>query len=64
MAERLRFQVRTILLVVAGVALLLVVAIQQIQIGRMQRVIDAAAKDRAQMAQILREQRDALERQR
>jgi hypothetical protein len=58
----LRFRLKTILFVVAILALLLVVVIQQVQIGRMRNMIDAHAKDREQMTTIIREMRDRVER--
>jgi hypothetical protein len=61
---RFRFRLRTLLLVVAFLGLLLVVVIQQVQIGRMRRLIDLQAKERAQLTDIIREQRDFLERHR
>jgi hypothetical protein len=60
----LRFRLRTLLLVVAIVALLTVVVIQQVQIGRMRHLIDAHAKQRDQLTTIVRELRDRVERHR
>jgi hypothetical protein len=62
--QRIRFRLRTLLLVVAILALLLVVVIQQVQIGRMRQLINAGAKEKAQLTDIIREQRDFLERHR
>ena len=42
--QRFRFRLGTSLLVVAILALLLVVAIEQVQIGKMRQAIDAGAK--------------------
>jgi hypothetical protein len=61
---RFLFRLRTVLLVVAVLALLLVVVIQQAQIGRMRQMIDAGVKEKAQLTTIRREQRDLLERHR
>jgi hypothetical protein len=54
--ERFRFRLSTLLLVVAILALLLVVAIQQVQIGKMRRSIDVAEKAqlKAQVIDLLR----------
>jgi hypothetical protein len=57
---RIRFRLRTVLLVVAFVALILVIVIQQVQMGRM---IAAQAKEREQLGAIIRELRDHLDRQ-
>jgi hypothetical protein len=69
--SRFRFRLGTILFVVAVFALLLVVVIQQVQIGRMRGLLDASAKREAQhsqydskLATIIREQRDFIERHR
>ena len=66
---RFRFRLRTILLVVAVLALTLLVVIQQVQIGRMRQqigqmkpMIDAIPKERDQLTTIIRELRDQLER--
>jgi hypothetical protein len=59
-----RFRLGTVLLVVAILALLLVVVIQQMQIGRMRQLIDAGVKEKAQLTTIIREQRDLLEQHR
>lgn len=61
---RFRFRVGTILFVVAILALLLEVAIQQAQIRRLRRSIDAYAKQQDKLTTIIREQRDAIERHR
>jgi sensor histidine kinase regulating citrate/malate metabolism len=61
---RFRLRLRMILLVVAFLALLLMVVIQQVQIGRMSQSIEAGAKQRAQLTDIMREMRDLLERHR
>jgi hypothetical protein len=57
-----RFRIAWVMVVVAILALLLVVVIQQVQIGRMGQLIDAEAKERDQMTTIIREQRDLIER--
>jgi hypothetical protein len=62
--SQFRFQLGTVLLVVAILALLLVVVIQQMQIGRMKQLIDAGVKEKAQLTTIIREQRDLLEQHR
>ncbi len=58
---RIRFRVRTALLVVAFFALMLVIVIQQVQMARM---IDTQAKERDQLSTIIRELRGYLERHR
>jgi C4-dicarboxylate-specific signal transduction histidine kinase len=62
--HRFRVRLRTLLLIVAFLALLLVVIFQQVQIGRMQKLIDAGEKQKAQLTTIIRELRGFLERQR
>ena len=62
--SRFRLRLRTMLFFVTILALLLVVVIQQVQIGRMRQLIDAGVKEKAQMTTIIREQRDFLERHR
>jgi cytochrome c-type biogenesis protein CcmH/NrfG len=66
-----RFQLRTLLFIVALLSLLLVVIIQQVQIGRMRQSIDAGEKREAQaqkqqdkLTTIIRELRDLIERHR
>ena len=66
---RIRFQLRTLLFVVAILALLLVVIIQQVQISRqqvqirqMRLEIDRFVISQNKLAEILREQRDMLHR--
>ena len=61
--SRFRFRLGTVLLAVAIVALLLMVFIQQVQIGRMRQVIDQGAKEKDQLTKIIRELRNYLERQ-
>jgi cell division protein FtsB len=68
---RFRFRLRTILFVVAILALLLVVGIQQVQISRqqvqirqMRQQIDRYSIDRAKLTEIIRELRDRIERDR
>ena len=51
-------------MIVAFVASLSLVAIQQVQMGRMRQSIDAHAKQTEQLTTILRELRDRLDRQR
>ena len=65
-----RFRINTLLFVVAILALLLLVVMQQVQIGRMQsrigqmrKTIDADVKSKDQLTIIIRELRDHLERQ-
>jgi cell division protein FtsL len=65
-----RFRINTLLFVVAILALLLLVVMQQVQIGRMQsrigqmrQMIDADVKSKDQLTIIIRELRDHLERQ-
>jgi cell division protein FtsL len=65
-----RFRISTLLFVVAILALLLLVVMQQVQIGRMQsrigqmrKTIDADVKSNDQLTAIIRELRDQLERQ-
>ena len=66
---RFHFRLRTLLITIVLLALLLVVIIQQVQIGRMnsqiqvmKQTIDAATKDRQKLTTIIREQRDHIER--
>jgi hypothetical protein len=61
---RFRFRLMTLLQVVSILALLLVVVIQQVQIGKMRQSIDAGVKEKAQLTTIIRELRGFLERQR
>jgi C4-dicarboxylate-specific signal transduction histidine kinase len=58
-----RARLSTLLFAVAILALLLLVVIQQVRIGRMQQVIDKGMKDNAELTMIIRELRDHLERQ-
>jgi hypothetical protein len=66
---RLRFRIRTMLIAVVMLALLLLVTLQQLQIGR-QRVeierlrleLGSAMVNRNRLTDILREQRDKMER--
>ena len=64
----LRIRLRTILLVVAFLALVMAILVQQVQIERMRRAMDEIAKQRAQeqnaLTTIVRELRGKLERQR
>jgi hypothetical protein len=62
--SRLRFRLGTVLFVIAILALLLLVVIQQVQIGRMRQLIDQYAKEKDQLTTIIRELRDHLERHR
>ncbi len=59
-----RFRLSTILFVVATLGLLLVVVIQQVQIGRLRQLIDTGAKEKVQLAKIIRELQDHLYRPR
>ena len=65
-----RFRLSTLLFAVAILALLFLVVIQQVQMGRMQsqnrlmrQMIDADLKSREQLTTTIRELRDHLERQ-
>jgi hypothetical protein len=65
-----RFRIRTLLTLIAVIALLVVGAFQQVQINRMQlrlqesrRLLVNEVKTRDQLTTILREQRDKIERQ-
>ncbi len=64
----LRIRLRMILLVVAFLALVVAVVVQQMQIERMRRAMNVIAKQRAQeqnvLTTIVRELRGKLERQR
>ena len=67
--SRFHFRIRTIVLAIAIIALLLVVAIQQIQVGRqraeierLRKVLDSEMVKTDQLTGILREQRDLIER--
>jgi hypothetical protein len=62
--SRFRFRLGTVLFVMAILALLLLVVIQQVQIGRMRQLIDQHAKEKDQLTTIIRELRDHLERPR
>lgn len=62
--SRFRFRLRTGLFVISILALLLVVIIQQAQIGWLRQSIDAYAKEKGQLTSIIRELRDHLERHR
>jgi uncharacterized membrane protein affecting hemolysin expression len=62
--SQFRFRLSTVLFVVAVLALLLVVVIQQVQIARMRQQIDRYSKEKDQLTTIIREQRDRIERQR
>jgi cytoskeletal protein RodZ len=68
---RFRFRLRTLLLVVVILALLLVVIVQQVQISRqqgqirqMRQQIDKFLIQQDKLQEIIRTQRDLLERQR
>ena len=68
---RLRFRIRTMLVAVVILALALMVALQQLQIGRQRAEIErlrselgSAMVTRERLTDILREQRDRIERQR
>jgi predicted PurR-regulated permease PerM len=63
--RKFRVRISTLLALVAIAALLVVVIIQQVRIERMQRTMAAALQQRTQkLANIIREQRDHIERQR
>ncbi len=63
----IRFRLKTVLLVVAFLALVTAVVIQQVQIARMRQMINAreaqVAKERDQLTTIIREMRGYVERQ-
>ena len=59
---QLRVRISTLLFVIAIVALLVLVISQQVQIERMRRLIAAGAQQRDKLTQIIREQRDHIER--
>ena len=59
---RFRFRLKTILLVVAILALVSVVVVQQLQIARMKQLIEAGEKQKDQLTVIIRELRGYLER--
>jgi hypothetical protein len=65
--KRFGLRLRTLMLIIAILALLLVVVIQQVQIGRMRQLIDAGLKEKAQLtkekarlADMLRDLQDRL----
>jgi hypothetical protein len=67
--RRHRFRLGTLLFVVAILALVLIVVIQQVQIGRqqaqirqMRREIDRHVVDQVKLTEIIRELRDLIER--
>ena len=67
--KRFRLRLGTLLIVVAVLALLLVVAIQQVQLGRQQvqikqveQRINGNSIERNTLTKIIREQRDQIER--
>ena len=60
---RMRYRLNTLLFAVAILALLLLVFIQQVQIGRMRQLIDEGVKEKDQLTTIIRELRDHIERQ-
>jgi large-conductance mechanosensitive channel len=57
---RFRFRLRALLFVIAFLALLIVAVIQQVQIARLRRELDARAKQTDQLTTMLRELRDHL----
>ncbi len=59
---RFRFRLMTLLFIVSILALLVLVVIQQAQIGRLRQVIDAGEKQKVQLTDIIRELRDHLDR--
>ena len=56
--KRFRLRLSTLLFVVAILALLLVVVIQQMQIGRMRQSIDVAVKEKEKLITVIRELQD------
>ena len=63
--RQFRVRISTLLSLVAIAALLVVVIIQQVRIERMQRTMAVEVQQRTQkLADIIREQRDHIERQR
>ena len=67
--KRFRMQLGTLLVVIAFFALLLLVFMQQVRIGRQQAeieqmrlLIEVGQKEKATLAKIIREQRDHIER--
>jgi hypothetical protein len=67
--RRFRFRIGTLLFVIAILALLLVVIIQQVQLRQMRQIIKAQQNqlnahifDKQKLTEIIREQRDMLER--
>ena len=57
----LRFRLGTFLLIVAIAALLLLVVVQQVQIGRLSQIIDAQARDAAELTHVIRDLRERLD---
>jgi hypothetical protein len=53
--SRFRFRLGTTLFVVAILALLLVVVMQEVQIGRMRQLIDKGGKDKDRLAKTVRD---------
>ena len=62
--RRLNVRIRTILLAIVIVALTLVLVIQQAQLQRLRNLLDAETTRTDRLTAVLREQRDALERER
>jgi uncharacterized protein involved in response to NO len=69
--KRVHLRLGTLLVVIAFLALLLVIVMQQVQLGRqhtqieqMRLLIDAGQNEKATLAKIIREQTDHIERQR
>lgn len=67
--RRFRFRIGTLLFVITILALLLVVAIQQVQLEQMRQIVkaqqnqlNAQAAERDKLTAMIREQRDKLER--
>jgi hypothetical protein len=67
--KRFRLRLGTLLVTIAFLALLLLVFMQQVRIGRqhaeieqMKLLIDVGQQEKATLAQIIREQRDHIER--
>ena len=55
-----RFRLAWVMVAVAILALLLVVIIQQVQIGRMRELIDAGEKQKVKLTTIIRELQDQV----
>ena len=58
-----RFRLIMLPIAIAILALLLLVFIQQVEIGRLRQVIDKCVKEKDELTAIIRELKDNLERQ-